>query len=58
MPTDKDKPVEIPERATPLEPGEPQVVPATNGSTFAERAKARKAVQDGENKAVKAAEKK
>lgn len=47
---------DLPEKATPLEPGPPQVVPSVMGATFAERAKASKAVQGGENKAVKASE--
>lgn len=47
---------DVPEKATPLEPGKPQAVHPTNGATFAERAAARKAVQAGENKAVKASE--
>ena len=49
---------DVPEKATPLEPGEPQVVPSVMGATFAERAKASKAIQGAENKAVKAAESK
>ena len=52
----------IPEKATPLEPGEPVQMPSALGATFAERKKAReaatKAVQESENKAVRSAKKK
>lgn len=49
----------IPTKAVPLEPGEPVVMPAAVGSTFAERKAARlKAIQSAENKAVKRGTKK
>ena len=51
--------VDLPAKATPLEPGDPVVVPAVLGGTFAERKAARlKAVQSAENKAVKRSESK
>lgn len=50
----------VPEKATPLTAGEPVKIPSALGATFAERKKAReaaeKAIQSGENKAIKAAE--
>lgn len=54
------KPVELPERATPLQPAEPTEVPAIMGSTFAERAAASKALhaQDAEDKSVSSAQSK
>lgn len=47
--------VDIPDKATPLEPGPAVRVPTSNGSTFAERRAARQA---GENRAVQASESK
>lgn len=54
MATKPSEPVTgVPDKATPLQPGEPVTVPSAMGATFAERKAAReKAVQDGENKAV------
>lgn len=46
---------DIPDKATPLEPGPACLVPTSNGSTFAERRAARQA---GENRAVQASESK
>lgn len=49
----ESKPVEVPQKVTPLEPAEPVEMPAAMGSTFAERAAARgKAVEQAENKSV------
>ena len=50
---------DLPAKATPLEPGDPVVVPSILGGTFAERKAARlKAIQSAENKVVKRAESK
>ena len=51
--TDLAAPADIPDKATPLTPGDPVRVPSAGGSTFAERRAARLA---GENKAVQASE--
>lgn len=64
--TKKSDPVEVQPKATPVEPGDPEEADAVTqqGSTFAERAKAREAAEkrisgaSAENKAVKPSESK
>ena len=53
MAQSKPQIVDIPDKATPLQPGDPVRVPSAGGSTFAERKAARtKAIQDAENKSI------
>jgi hypothetical protein len=52
-----EKAVDLPQRATPIEPGEPVAAfDVRSGGTFAERRKAREAADKKESKAVEADE--
>ena len=49
--------VDVSDKPTPIEPGQPKSVPSVIGATFAERKAARlKAIQDAENKAIDSAD--